>query len=80
MTQPTAAVLVFLGTAITTAAVVMAAWKEYALVVMAVVALYFFGGIVFMPWRTPLRHAFSAGVFLGIASAILLLIYRYNSR
>jgi hypothetical protein len=80
MTTPAAALLVCIGTAIATAGVVMASGEAAALVVIAFFALYLIGGAVFMPWKTPLRHAFSAGVLLGMTAAGLFLIYQYNSR
>ena len=43
--------------------------------VLVIVGLYVFGGISFMPWRTPLRKAFSTGVFLAVAVGLAIFFF-----
>jgi hypothetical protein len=80
MTHPGAAVVISIATAAATAAAVVAAWKDYAPFVLAFLALYFLEGMWAHHGRTPLRHAFTAGVLLGVTCATLVLMYQYSSR
>jgi hypothetical protein len=79
MTHPGAAVAVCIATAIATAAGVLAAWQDYAVFVLIFLALYFLEGMWAHHGRTPLRHALTAGVLLGVTCGTLMLIYQYNS-
>jgi hypothetical protein len=79
MKHPGAAVVVCIGTAIATAAALLAAWKDYAAFVLIFLALYFLEGMWAHHGRTPLRHALTAGVLLGVTCGTLVLIYQYNS-
>ena len=80
MTHPGAAVVVCIGTAIATTAALLAAWKDYAPFVLLFLVLYFLEGIWAHHGRSPLRHALSAGVLLGVTCGALVLIYQYSSK
>lgn len=59
--------LVFLGTAIPIALLMRVGWQDWTLFAGVWAAMYFMGGMRWFPWSTPLRKAFSVGVFVGTA-------------
>jgi hypothetical protein len=58
--------LVFVGTAIPVGLLFRVGWRDWTLFAGVWVAIYFMGGVSWFPWGTPLRKAFSMGVFVGM--------------
>ncbi|MBR0972749.1 MULTISPECIES: hypothetical protein [Bradyrhizobium] len=57
--------IVFLCTAIPIGLLLRVGWRDWTLLVGAWAAVYFMGGVRWFPWGTPVRKAFSTGVFVG---------------
>jgi hypothetical protein len=69
---------VFFITAAVVAAVLMIAWRDWTVFAGIWAAMYFMGGVRWFPWGTPIRKAFSIGVFVGTSLPTIEWIYRLN--
>jgi hypothetical protein len=47
--------------------------RDWGFFVFVMVAFYAMGAVRWMPWRTPLRKAFSTGVFVAVAIVTVIL-------
>jgi hypothetical protein len=57
--------LVFICTAIPVGLLFRVGWQDWPLFAAVWAALYVMGGMRWFPWGTPVRKAFSSGVFVG---------------
>jgi hypothetical protein len=53
-------------------------WRDWTLLALAWAGIYFMGGVRWFPWGTPLRKAFSTGVFVGTSLPTIEWIYKLN--
>ena len=67
--------IVFIASGAIVTAVMQIAWRDWTVFAGGWAALYFMGGVRGFPWRTPLRKAFSIGVFVGTVLPTILWIY-----
>jgi hypothetical protein len=67
--------IVFIASAAIVTAVMQIAWRDWTVFAFGWAALYFMGGVRGFPWRTPLRKAFSIGVFVGTVLPTIVWIY-----
>jgi hypothetical protein len=67
--------IVFIASAAIVTSVMQVAWRDWTVFAFGWAALYFMGGMRGFPWRTPLRKAFSIGVFVGTALPTIVWIF-----
>ena len=59
--------IVFTSSTIISAFLEVAFWKTDAIIAIGILALiYFLGSLRFVPWKTPIKRAFSIGVLFGV--------------
>jgi hypothetical protein len=75
MGQVVSCSIVFIASAAIVTAVMQIAWRDWTVFAFGWVALYFMGGVRGFPWKTPLRKAFSIGVFVGTVLPTIVWIY-----
>jgi hypothetical protein len=68
--------VVFAVATLSSGLLVRYAWNEWTLFAGLGLAMYLGGSLAIMPWKTPLRKAFSIGVSLGCALATIEWFYR----
>jgi hypothetical protein len=73
--QVVSCLVVFLASAAIVTAVMQIAWRDWTVFALGWAALYSMGGVRGFPWGTPLRKAFSIGVFVGTALPTIEWIY-----
>jgi hypothetical protein len=76
--QRASCLLVFFASAAIVAAVLQIAWRDWTLFALGWAALYIMGGARWFPWGTPVRKAFSIGVFVGTSLPTIEWIYKLN--
>lgn len=64
-------VITTIAASVTTVLLFYYLWNQLTIIAMALTGLYFFGSFMYLPWRTPLRKAFSVGIFIGIVLSFL---------
>jgi hypothetical protein len=69
---------VFFVTAAAVTSILMIAWRDWTVLAGVWVAMYFMGGVRWFPWGTPIRKAFSIGIFFGTLLPTLAWIYKLN--
>jgi hypothetical protein len=75
MGQVVSCFIVFIASAAIVTAVMQIAWRDWTVFAFGWAALYFMGGVRGFPWKTPLRKAFSIGVFVGTVLPTIVWIY-----
>jgi hypothetical protein len=69
---------VFLVSAAVLAVIMEIAWRDWTLFALVWTALYFMGVVSWFPWGTPIRKAFSIGVFAGTSLPTMEWVYKLN--
>jgi hypothetical protein len=67
---------VFLVTAAIVAVAMETAWRDWTVFALGLAAVYFMGGARWFPWGTPIRKAFSIGVFVGTSLPTIEWVYK----
>jgi hypothetical protein len=65
-------VSIAIASALISAIAMSVLWKQFAFFAFVGVAFYFMGAVRGFPWRSPVRKAFSIGVFIGIVLSTAL--------
>jgi hypothetical protein len=76
--QPAACSLMFFTSAAIVAVILEIAWRDWTLFALGWAGIYFLGGVRWFPWGTPIRKAFSIGVFVGTSLPTIVWIYKLN--
>jgi hypothetical protein len=67
--------VVFVVTSIIAVYVSKVGWEDWGVFMIAFAAMYYSGGLRWMPWKTPTRKAFSLGVFVGVSATTIEWLY-----